>query len=89
MDEIKEWAEKKMFISIFSIVHNGRIEWTAGVRVGFEDKNNWLPSKDEGCQFSSYLTYDSALQHAVDYCKNYKPKATRTLVNTKKKKWVL
>ena len=60
MTEIEEWAKKNMFISIFTVIHNNRIEWSAGVRVGMDNKNTWLPSKDEGCQFSSFLTPESA-----------------------------
>lgn len=85
MTEIEEWAKKNMFISIFTVIHNNRIEWSAGIRVGMDNKNTWLPSKDEGCQFSSFLTPESALRHAVEFCENYKPKVTRVVVSKKKK----
>lgn len=75
MDSINFWANKNMFISIFTVLHNGRVEWSAGVRVGLSDKNHWLPCKDEGCQFSSFLTPESALNNAIEFCKEYKPKA--------------
>lgn len=87
MDLINQWAVKNMFISIFSIVHNGNIEWTVGVRVGKCDKNEWLSNKDEGCSYSSFNTYDVALQQAIKFCENYKPKNTRVVsVQTKRKK---
>ena len=38
MTEIEEWAKKNMFISIFTVIHNNRIEWSAGVRVGMDNK---------------------------------------------------
>lgn len=86
MKEIQEWAEKNMFISIFTVIHNNRIEWSAGVRVGLDNKNNWLPSKDEGCQFSSFLSPEKAISEAVKFCESYKPKATRAPIIPKKKK---
>ena len=86
MNEIEEWAKKNMYISIFTVLNNGKVEWSAGVRVGLQDKNNWLPSKDEGCQFSSFNSWDSALQNAIKYCENYKPKTSRAVpIKTKKK----
>lgn len=74
MEEISYWAEKHLYISIFTVLHKGRIEWSAGIRIGLDTKNTWLSDKDEGCQFSSFLTYESALEHALDFCKNYKNK---------------
>lgn len=79
MDQINYWASKNLFISIFTILHKDRIEWSVGIRIGLDNKNTWLSSKDEGCQFSSFLSYDSALDHAVDFCKNYKPKSAKRI----------
>ncbi len=35
---IEEWAEKGFRIGIFPVLHLGKHEWTAGVRIGKEDK---------------------------------------------------
>lgn len=78
-------GKKEHVYIYFTVIHNNRIEWSVGVRVGMDNKNTWLPSKDEGCQFSSFLTPESALRHAVEFCENYKPKVTRVVVSKKKK----
>lgn len=77
MDQINYWASKNLFISIFTVLHKDRIEWSVGIRIGLDNKNTWLQSKDEGCQFSSFLSYNSALDHAIDFCENYKPKGAK------------
>jgi len=73
MDEIIKWSAKGFFISIFSVLHKERIEWTVGVRVGITDKNNWMSEHDEGCQFSSFNSYSTALDKAIKFCEKYKP----------------
>lgn len=42
---IEEWAEKGFRIGIFPVLHLGKHEWTAGVRIGKEDKMTWLSKK--------------------------------------------
>lgn len=85
MDEINYWASKNMYISIFSIVHIGRVEWSVGIRIGTCDKNDWIQG-DKECYFSSFLTYQEALEHAIDYCKKYKPKAIKNEPERKRKR---
>lgn len=75
MNRIIEWAEKGMHISIFTVLHKGRVEWSAGIRVGNNDKNEWLTAQ-EGCYKSSFLTPEKALEEAIKFCETYKPKAT-------------
>ena len=55
---IEEWATKDFRIGIFPVLHLGKHEWTAGVRIGKEDK----------------MTYNEALQEVLSFCENYKPK---------------
>lgn len=74
---IEEWAEKEFRIGIFPVIHLGRHEWTAGVRIGKEDRMTWLPTKDEGCTFSSFTSYSKALTAALNFCENYKPKKSK------------
>lgn len=74
---IEEWAEKGFRIGIFPVLHLGKHEWTAGVRIGKEDKMTWLSKKDEGCTFSSFTSYSRALEKALNFCENYKPKRKR------------
>ena len=74
---IEKWIDKNLYISICSTVHKGRLEWTVGVRPGLNDKNLWLSDKDEDCAFSSFLTYESALNAANQFCEKYKPKKKR------------
>ena len=72
--EIEEWEKKGFRIGIFPVLHLGKHEWTAGVRIGSEDKMTWLSNKDEGSTYSSFTSYNNALLKAIDFCKNYKPK---------------
>lgn len=71
---IEEWAEKDFRIGIFPVLHLGRHEWTAGVRIGKEDRMTWLPNKGEGCTFSSFNSYSEALEAVLKFCETYKPK---------------
>lgn len=71
---IQEWADKGFLIAIFPVVHNTRKEWSSGVMIGSDDKITWLKDKDEGCRFSSFINYDNALNAALNFCENYKPK---------------
>lgn len=64
-----------MHISIFTLLHLGRIEWCGAVRVGLSDKNEWLTA-EKGCSKSCFLTPEKALEEAVKFCETYKPKAT-------------
>ena len=70
---IEEWAERGFRIAIFPVVHLGKHEWTAGVRVGKNDKLTWMPHKDDGCTFSSFTSYHRALEAALKFCESYKP----------------
>lgn len=74
MSIIEEWEKKGFRIGIFPVIHLKRHEWTAGVRVGDNDKLTWMPNKDKGCTFSSFISYSNALEAAVKFCENYKPK---------------
>lgn len=71
---IEEWAEKGFRIGIFPVIHLKKHEWTAGVRVGDSDKLTWMQNKDEGCTFSSFNSYENALQAALEFCENFKSK---------------
>lgn len=76
MDDIKNWEEKGFRIGIFPIIHQGRFEWTVGVLVGNNSKMDWFSEKDEGCHYSSFISYENALNAAIKYCSTYKPKKT-------------
>lgn len=76
MDVIKEWEEKGFRIGIFPIIHQGRFEWTSGVLIGNSPKMTWFSNKDEGCHYSSFISYENALNAAVNFCLTYKPKKT-------------
>ena len=68
MCEIEELEKQGIFVSIFAVTHKHRIEWSVGIKRNAADKNEWLDTKDEGCQFSSFLTYSNALKAALKYC---------------------
>ena len=67
---IEEWAANDFRIGIFPVLHLGKHEWTAGE----EDRMTWLPNKGEGCTFSSFNSYNEALEAVLKFCETYKIK---------------
>lgn len=84
MYEIEELEKQGIYISIFAVVHKHRMEWSVGIKRNTVDKNEWLDTKDEGCQFSSFLTYSNALKAALKYC-NDPRKRTRKILEVPRK----
>ena len=73
IETIEQWEAKGFRICIFPQQNKGQWLWTAGVYVGNVTTAHWADS-NYGLPRAGYLKYSEALDAAVNFCENYKPK---------------
>lgn len=76
-DIIEYWESKELRICIYPQKWKDKWIWTAGVYAGSVTTANWVDSKND-LPRGGYLKYSEALEAAVDFCENYKPKTSGT-----------
>jgi hypothetical protein len=75
IDTIEQWEAKGFRICIFPQQNKGQWLWTAGVYIGNVTTAHWADSNN-GLPRAGYLKYSEALDAAVKFCENYKPKTS-------------
>jgi hypothetical protein len=71
---INEWGEKGFHICIIPQISDGKWWWCPGIYIGMSKSAEWIRPKDADGPIGSFSDYEKALEAAIDFCTNYKPK---------------
>lgn len=75
INNINELAEKGLRPCVLPQMSGGKWFWCVGVYIGNNTRAEWLRNHtEEGGPIGGYSDYYEALDAAIAYCNNYKPK---------------